>query len=53
MTLGQRKADRHGQALTQRAGGAFHARQLGVFGVAGADRVQLAELLMSSIVGCS
>ena len=41
----QREAHRVGQALTQRAGGSFHARGMAVFGVAGGARVQLAEAL--------
>ncbi len=43
--LGQRHADRVGEALPQRAGGGFHARRDAVFGVAGGLAVQLAEVL--------
>ena len=44
MAFGHRHADCHGQALTQRAGGAFDPGQLGIFGVAGTGAVQLAEI---------
>ena len=45
VAFGQSKAHRHRQTLTQRAGGAFDALQLGVFGVASAHRMQLTERL--------
>ena len=43
MPLGQRHADRGGDALAERAGGGLDARMLAEFRVAGGRRVQLAE----------
>ena len=43
--LGQREADRIGEALAERAGGGFHARGLVALRMAGGLAVQLAEIL--------
>ena len=43
--LRHRHAHGHGEALPQRPGGAFHARQFGVFRVTGARGMPLAEAL--------
>ena len=43
--LGQRHADRVGEALAERAGGGLHARRDADLGMAGRLRVQLAEVL--------
>ena len=44
MTLGKRKAHRHGKALPQRPGGAFHAVEKKVLRMAGARAAELAEI---------
>ena len=43
--LGQRHADGRGKALPQRAGGRLDARRDAVFGMAGREAAELAELL--------
>ena len=43
--LGERHADRGGQALAERPGGGLDRRMLAVFGMPGGGRVQLAEAL--------
>ena len=45
MPLGDRHADRVGEALAERAGGGLDARRVAVFGMAGGDRAELAEAL--------
>lgn len=44
MPLGHRHADRHREALAQRAGGALDARHLEILGVSGTRAVQLTEI---------
>ena len=47
--LGQRHADRGGDSLAERAGRGLDARMLAEFRMAGGRRVQLAEMLESSM----
>ena len=51
--LGERHADRVGEALAERAGGGLDARRDADFGMARRLRVQLAEVACSSSIGRS